>query len=530
MAIRGSLGVSSVADVLQLLALGRKSGRLLIYSPGRLVLVELEEGAIVHATRPGQGAYVCELVQRRGIAPAHAPGDGGAEDGLVQRLIERFPGASAEIRALLREVVEETVCGLFTWDEGEFEFEHEAGVGGRKPGISFPVDHLLLEAARRADERAEIERTVRIGEVAVLTRPFAELAAAAVSPEERRLLAACDGRRTVAAIIRETGLLEFAALRLLADSAKAGAVRFEARADERTLEGEEEVRHDVAHALTRLGRHELAHREWSHLLERDPRASAARFGRATAALRFGRHREATRDLMRYIEECGPTAPALQNLILALEAGGRLEEARLTAEEAAFTHPADEPLALTQAVVRTKTGDLAGACEAFDRFAALRTTRGAPVAYYLYAVLAYGACGQIGRAEALAGEGIGLHPASAALLTHAGLIAERSGQDALAEERYRAALEVEPGLAPARRCLADLLYSRGDLTGAAREYEALPPSARGAEAEFRIGEAFFAVGDAEEAERRWRAALAVDAGHLAARRALRRLRAAAAEPR
>ena len=60
MAIRGSLGVSSVADVLQLLALGRKSGRLLIYSPGRLVLVELEEGAIVH---PVEGITIAGNLQ-----------------------------------------------------------------------------------------------------------------------------------------------------------------------------------------------------------------------------------------------------------------------------------------------------------------------------------------------------------------------------------------------------------------------------------------------------------------------------------
>ena len=528
MAIRGTLRSSSVADVLQLLALGRKSGRLVVSAPGRLGLIELEAGMLVHAALPARPGRLGELLVRTGaLSPLDAPDQAETDDAaLALRLLDEHPSVAAAVRDHFQALVEDAVCEIFLWSEGEFEFEPVVGVSGRIDGIAVPVDHLLLEAARRADERAEIERVVPAGTIPVAVPAQDRVAGAAVTTRQQRILSAIDGQRGIEEIARAAGLLDFDALRGLAELQAAGHIRFEQA--EKRREEDVRLRRRLARALDRLGRHDAARREWSGVLTADPSDRDARFRRAVAALRCGDHRAAARDLMRHIEVTGPTAPALQNLALALEAAGRVRDALPTAEEGARRFPADGRLALSVAILRAKAGDLAGAREALDHFDGLPAAGAVkPAAYFTYGVIAHAGCGDLVRAAGLARAGLRSHPDCVDLLVHAGLVAERSGGQTEAESHYRRALELDPDKLQARRALGDVQWARGELAAAAHCYDRLPARERGAEVEYRIGAAFHAVGDHAEAEARWRAALAADAGHLAARRGLGMLRGAAA---
>jgi len=121
--------------------------------------------------------------------------------------------------------------------------------------------------------------------------------------------------------------------------------------------------------------------------------------------------------------------------LELAAAGRLEPASQALQRAIQLDPDHRPALLNAGEILARLGDVAAARAMFERLAAL-DPQDAGAWFYL---------GQLGELE---------------------------GMPDVAIENYRRALAADPAQAEARLALADLLYSRGDFSAAATEYEKL----------------------------------------------------------
>jgi hypothetical protein len=159
MAIRGNLSEASLADVLQLLALGRKHGALAIARDGSFGTIHFADGRVVHAAiinrRDGLGD---RLVRVGAIAPDTlartaatlvAPDDRQLAEVLSAQGLVDPDALITEYRAQ----VEEAVYHLFGWNQGTFSFEPTEAMA-REPLVSISADALLLEGARRVDGAA----------------------------------------------------------------------------------------------------------------------------------------------------------------------------------------------------------------------------------------------------------------------------------------------------------------------------------------------------------------------------------------
>ena len=190
--LAGSLHEMALADVLQLLELGRKSGVLHVDGPdGPLGALRLEEGTIAAA-----------------------------------RLAART-GASASGEAAGR--VRDAACTLLAARSGRFRFSATGPGSAHGGGVRLRIEAVLVEAARRADEWAALADAVPDGQaVPVLAalggdagRPAAPLA---LAPRHYALLAAVDGARDVAALARALGRDPLAVAGDLAPLVRAGLV------------------------------------------------------------------------------------------------------------------------------------------------------------------------------------------------------------------------------------------------------------------------------------------------------------------
>ena len=128
MCLNGSLADLAIQDVLQILALGRKTGHLSLETPA------------------GEGA----LVFRRGRVVASIE-DGGP------RLASRAASFSGSERAAhVRERITAFVLRLARCRRGEFSFKASAIQGGRvaggAPGSGIDVIELLIDVASRQDD------------------------------------------------------------------------------------------------------------------------------------------------------------------------------------------------------------------------------------------------------------------------------------------------------------------------------------------------------------------------------------------
>jgi hypothetical protein len=163
MAIRGHLSEASLPDVLQLLAMGSKTGALTIAVPRSGGTIWFENGCISHAS-----------VNDRQLGP------------------------------------EDAVFLMFKWNDGTFSFEPGIGRPEGTAPLSLDPQALLLEGARRVDEWSLIEKKLPTFDVVfALDRQQLLRNRIVLTDEQQRLLPLIDGFRDVHEIMRASRMGEF---------------------------------------------------------------------------------------------------------------------------------------------------------------------------------------------------------------------------------------------------------------------------------------------------------------------------------
>lgn len=539
MAIRGSLGEATLADVLQLLALGRKTGCLSVFEGQSFGRIYLHAGRVSFATIINRKDRLGDILLRNGVIDRNTlqaavdRQDRQRSQRLGQLLVEAGAISRAELEKFISIQIEEAVYFLFTWPSGSFHFEPGITPDDTDVLLSLNPERLLLEGARRVDEWAVIRRKVPSMDIVFGVAHEGMVAPAELTAEQRTTLSFVDGVRTVRELIDLSGLLDFEGCRALFGLVQAGLVtpvgKRPSSAGSNAVERVEE-HENLAIAFYQTGMLAEAERESLHALELEPSRSEARFRLAAIDMRRGRLRDASRRLMELIGDGRLTPSVFLNLALSLEGTGRLPHALVTVEEGIRSFPGDPPLLLSRAVLLTKTCRPAAAVRAFEEFATAQNRAAiAPADYFVFSGLALAATGAMDEASDRVEEGLRYYPHVHALLLHGAVIHERMNRLERAFELFERALREEPRSPQVRRGLADTLYRAGKLDEAAELYHDLLSDDDSAELNFRLGSIAYDRGNRVEAVNYWRAALRREPGHLQARTRLRLVEAGLPQP-
>ena len=207
MSISGNLLDVSIADVMQFVHLGGRTGTLVIESEGRRGEVGFHRGRIINAWFPDSQKLGDVLVDR-GVIDAEAlaealrrQSDERPRQSLGKILVSMGVVARDALRDVVAEQIERTVYELVTWNQGRFEFALDelrpvddiaVYPGDILPDIHLNTQMVVLEALRIFDEK----NRARIAE-----RGEDDLthAAAAVTPsaDESESFAEVSSRSTV---------------------------------------------------------------------------------------------------------------------------------------------------------------------------------------------------------------------------------------------------------------------------------------------------------------------------------------------
>lgn len=183
MSLEGRLRDLGLPEVLQLLALSRKTGRLQLRAPlqGRAAFVQLTNGAITDAA-----------LWRPPLDQAHA-------DGLA---------SSAGSKA-----VESCVLDLLRWRDGDFRFEPDTA-RETSGAVRLVADMLLMESAQQAERWEAIEARVPDAEAipAFVDVEPQQLPLLRLVPQEWEILTRVDGARDLneLAVLLERDVLDVA--------------------------------------------------------------------------------------------------------------------------------------------------------------------------------------------------------------------------------------------------------------------------------------------------------------------------------
>ena len=159
MAIEGALQDVALADICQLLAMGRKTDCLSLTDRSNFGYVYFDDGRVIYASVLNRQDRLGELLVRNNVITradlsaameTQAHERGARLGGLLVR-----NGALTEdqLQRYISLQIEEAVYHLFTWNHGSFHFDPD-----QRPDeqgiflVSISAESLLMEGARRVDE------------------------------------------------------------------------------------------------------------------------------------------------------------------------------------------------------------------------------------------------------------------------------------------------------------------------------------------------------------------------------------------
>jgi CheY-like chemotaxis protein len=215
--IRGNLAAFRIVELMQMLALQRQSGRLVINRKEGEAEIFFKEGAIgfagctMNGSMPGIDGLLkktCQ-VEEDGLQHARriAEMSGQPIDGVLaqEKLLDQKTFA-----ACLRRHTETVVFKALDWKDGEFLFDKTQPPVFANP-VSLRVDDLILEGTRRSDEWVLIQQ--KIPNFSIIFEPLIgnaeELTRRGLSEMDLRVFAQVDGKRSVQDIIDQAMLSDF---------------------------------------------------------------------------------------------------------------------------------------------------------------------------------------------------------------------------------------------------------------------------------------------------------------------------------
>lgn len=523
MAIRGNLSEASLADVLQLLALGQKTGCLSIARDGSFGTIHFADGRVVHAGIVNRRDRLGDRLVRLGAIAAdelaRIAANVAAQDDrelakalLVSERVER-----ETLLHVYRTQVEEAVYHLFSWSQGTFTFEPDDEISLDTPLFSISADSLLLEGARRVDEWSLIEKKVPSFDLifeADLTRVNAR--EVPLSEEQERIMPLLDGTHDVYALMERSGLGEFDVGKALYGLVSAGyAQRVGRSAARRQPPPESRVaeHRNLGVAFYRTGMLDEASREFRRVLELRDGDGVARFHLGLVHMRRGEWTEAAESFARGAREPDAPAAVYHNLAFALEQVGDHAGAARALDEAQRRTggSADPRVALSRAFLCLAATDLAGAEAHLAMARSLWGARQPSAAWFHAAGLVAALGGDAARASAILEEGIAVYPHAVPLHNNLAVVQERLGSYELAARSLEHALLEDANCAHLHKNLGDYLYR------AQRYDEAFDAFTRvvrlaplhGPDVHLKLGNILYRRGALDLAREAWEQALALD---------------------
>ena len=521
MAIEGSLQDVALADICQLLAMGRKTGCLSITDRSNFGYVYFEEGRVIYASVLNRPDRLGELLVRNNVitrvdlstameAQAHERGVR-----LGELLVRKGALTEEQLSRYISLQIEEAVYHLFTWSQGSFHFDPD-----QRPDeeglflVNISAESLLMEGARRVGEWGLIEKKIPSLDLVFAMQKSPDQADEDVelTAGQKKLIPLIDGHRTVEELALESGMVEFDTCKALYGLLQAGFVGRAGQRDHVVAEGAggaEVTQHlNLGVAFYRSGMMEDAVREFQAVLEQEPKHPRALFRLGLIAFHAGRLNEALEHFDRMPEEARESYSVLRNRALSLEHLNRFPEALEVLERAEKLRPGDPALSLARGIVRLRSGDTAGSLEALRAYRTAATLKKPSALYYAFTGLAAALAGEFDYAVQVGREGLAHYPSCGPLLVNAGAVLERRGEGEAAEGLYARAVQTQPPPAQAHKNLGDQAWARGDQVAARVHYEkAVKIEPRlGDDIYLRLGNIAYKDQDLDVARLLWRRAL------------------------
>ncbi len=251
MALKGNLSDTSVIQLLNLIHLARKTGRLVLEREGETARVAFRQGKLAWAQLGSEESGLATILQRSRkitrnqyhLLKNKAPDMPDKELGLL--LVNAGYLTQADILDSLQQYYAQVVQRLFSWMEGSFAFEAGEAPPEECITVSLGLENLIIEGMRQTEEREQLQNEIPSLDVAVKfrERPEASIQNIQLSKEEWRVISYINPKNSLRQIGQAARMGDFEIRRLVHGLLEAGIVELvpadEAAAGQPPAAGEE---------------------------------------------------------------------------------------------------------------------------------------------------------------------------------------------------------------------------------------------------------------------------------------------------
>jgi len=226
MSIEGDIRDFSLAEIIQIIGHGRKTGTLSVEGERETIWVYFKYGRAVFATPSNQREQLGTILLREGAITEeqlelglraqkkmHAEGN-PIRLGTILVAMEALDRKALEGK--IKHQIKESIYAAIGERAGRFRFFPELDLEDEDILVSMDVEHIILEGARRIEEWSQIKDVIRsYREVYVINPNPAASGAIKLSPSEWRVVSLLDGKRDISSIAEDGGMSRFEVCRVV---------------------------------------------------------------------------------------------------------------------------------------------------------------------------------------------------------------------------------------------------------------------------------------------------------------------------
>jgi len=228
MGITGNLKTMALAELLQWLSHGQKTGTLAFDSGTFEKRIVFEQGTIISSASTDPAEYLGNFLTARGLTTEKQVNEAVARQKSEGKLIgSLFVELGAITEDQLQEVLllkaEESIYDIFTWEQGDFRF-----LDGELPEetmvpMALDVQWIVLEGSRRVDELSRLREYIPSPHCVLVA--MTDLEALEVEDTEARILSWVNDERSVEDICHEAQTTILLVTQVLATQVEAGTMK-----------------------------------------------------------------------------------------------------------------------------------------------------------------------------------------------------------------------------------------------------------------------------------------------------------------
>ncbi len=526
MPIRGTIEKGGIIDIIQMIALGMKTGVLNVTDNIHLGAIYFENGKIVYCSivnkeeKIGDKLVKQEIITEKQLKEALAIQKEYPDKRIGDILLSKGYITQDLLEKALIDQIEDSLFTILTWKEGKFNFEPNIKPIDTGVLISMDVNRILLKEGKRIDEWSIIEQYIPSFDT--IPEKVEGNKINILVEEERAVFNLIDGRHSIEDIIEKTTLPRFTVAKIIMRFIKQGYITI---GDKRKVHVDKDLKKQMEESL-KLSIAFFAAEMYDESLEKiedvlalDPLHTEALFHKSRIKILKEDYEGVIEDLNVCLEKGIEEWYIFNNIAIVYE--NRKEYA--LAEEyylKAITKAEDKYRGMVYAnmgVNAYKSGRYTDAMKYFK--GSLDNSFNSPLVYLFWANT-YVHIQDYKSSVDILNKGIVKYPSFWQLHYTLGVILEGVGANIQCEIAYKQAIkfipegEIRPMLA-----MANYYYKKKELNYAKEWYERIIKYKKDVDIFLKLGNMAFQKGETDIARKWWNDVLSVDPNNRKARKNL-----------